>query len=92
MNIKNLRIDRRLGFGAVLLLLLLGIISGFGNWRLQQVGDAAEAMAKRALVKERITAQWQVAEAGKTMDEIVGSVRRVPTLSASHARPAEQGG
>lgn len=30
MNIKNLRIDRRLalGFGAVLL--LLGIISGFG--------------------------------------------------------------
>ena len=31
MNIKNMRIDRRLalGFGAVLLL-LLGIISGFG--------------------------------------------------------------
>ena len=93
MNIKNLRIDRRLalGFGAVLLL-LLGIISGFGIWHLQQVGDATQAMAKRALVKGRITAQWQVAEAGKTMDEIVGSVRRVPALSASHALTAEQGG
>ena len=49
-------------------------------------------MAKRARVKGRITAQWQVAEAGKTMDEIVGSVRRVPALSASHALTAEQGG
>ena len=49
-------------------------------------------MAKRALVKGRITAQWQVAEAGNTMDEIVGSARRVPALSASHALTAEQGG
>ena len=49
-------------------------------------------MAKRALVKGRITAQWQVAEAGNTMDEIVGSARRVPVLSASHALTAEQGG
>ena len=61
MNIRNLRIGIRLalGFGAVLL--LLGSISGLGIWRLQQVGEAADAMAKRTLVKERIAAEWLVA-------------------------------
>ena len=61
MNIRNLSISIRLAlaFGAVLL--LLGIISGLGIWRLQEVGQAADAMAKRTLVKERIAAEWLVA-------------------------------
>ena len=67
MNIRNLRIGirLRLAFGAVLL--LLGIVSGLGIWRLQQVGDAADAMAKRALVKERIAAEWLVATSANSI-------------------------
>ena len=67
MNIRNLRIGirLRLDFGAMLL--LLGIVSGLGIWRLQQVGDAADAMAKRALVKERIAAEWLVATSANSI-------------------------
>lgn len=61
MNIKIPRIGCRLtlGFGAVLI--LLGIISEFCIWRLQQAGNAAETIAKYALVKARITVRWRVA-------------------------------
>ncbi|MBG6077853.1 MCP four helix bundle domain-containing protein, partial [Polaromonas sp. CG_9.11] len=61
MNIKNLRIGSRLALGFGVVLLLLSIISGLGIWGLQEVGSAADAMAKRALVKERIAAEWLVA-------------------------------
>ena len=60
MSIKNLKIGIRLALGFGVVLLLLGINSGFGMWHLQEVGDAADAMAKRALVKERIAAEWLV--------------------------------
>ena len=67
MNIRNLSISIRLtlAFGAVLL--LLGIISGLGIWRLQQVGEAADAMAKRTLVKERIASEWLVATSSNSI-------------------------
>jgi len=61
MNIKNLKTGTRpmLVFGTVLL--LPGVVSELGIWRLQKVGEAADAMAKRTLVKERIAAEWLVA-------------------------------
>ncbi|MBC7600845.1 MAG: hypothetical protein H7238_17785, partial [Polaromonas sp.] len=55
MNIGNLKIDIRL------VLVLLSVISAVGIWRLQDVGEAADAMAKRPLVKERIAAEWLAA-------------------------------
>ena len=63
MNFKNLNIGTRLtlGFGLVLVLVLLCVFSAVGIWRLQQMGDAADAMAKRTLLKERIAAEWRVA-------------------------------
>ena len=59
MNFKNLNIGTRLtlDFGLV----LLCVFSAVGIWRLQQMGDAADAMAKRTLLKERIAAEWLVA-------------------------------
>lgn len=67
MNIKNLRIGIRLALGFGVVLLLLGIISGLGIWRLQEVGNAADAMARRALVKERIAAEWLVATSNNSI-------------------------
>jgi methyl-accepting chemotaxis protein len=61
MNIRNLKIGTRLAMGFALVLLLLSVIAGIGMWCLQEVGNATEAMAKRALVKERIAADWLVA-------------------------------
>jgi methyl-accepting chemotaxis protein len=61
MNMKNLKIGTRLGMGFALVLLLLSVIAGLGMWRLQEVGGATEEMAKEALVKERIAADWLVA-------------------------------
>ncbi|NDP65007.1 MAG: HAMP domain-containing protein, partial [Polaromonas sp.] len=58
---RNLRIGIRLALGFGVVLLLLAIISGLGVWRLQEVGNAADAMARRTLVKERIASEWLVA-------------------------------
>ena len=57
----NLKIGTRLAVGFGLVLFLLSVIAGIGVWRLQEVGTATEDMAKRALVKERIAADWLVA-------------------------------
>jgi methyl-accepting chemotaxis protein len=61
MNIKNLKIGTRLGMGFAVVLLFLGVIAGLGVWRLQSVGLATDMMAKEALVKERLAAEWLVA-------------------------------
>jgi len=61
VNFRNLNIGTRLTLGFGLVLVLLCVFSAVGIWRLQQVGDAADAMAKRTLLKERIAAEWLVA-------------------------------
>ena len=61
MNLGNLKIGIRLTLGFGMVLLLLSVISAVGIWRLQEVGEAADAMAKRPLAKERIAAEWLVA-------------------------------
>ena len=61
MNLGNLKIGIRLTLGFGMVLLLLSVISAVGIWRLQEVGEAADAMTKRPLVKERIAAEWLVA-------------------------------
>ncbi len=61
MNIKNLKIGTRLGLGFALVLSLLSFTAAHGMWRLHEVGGATEKLAKEALVKERIAADWLVA-------------------------------
>ena len=61
MTIKNFKIGTRLGAGFALVLFLLSVIAGLGVWRLQNVGDATNEMARQALVKERLAADWLVA-------------------------------
>ena len=61
MNIRNLKIGVRMGLGFGVMLLLLCIVSGLGMWRLNGMGLAVDVMAQRALVKERIAAEWLVA-------------------------------
>jgi CHASE3 domain sensor protein len=61
VNFKNLNIGTRLTLGFGLVLVLLCVFSAVGIWRLQQMGDAADAMAKRTLLKEHIAAEWLVA-------------------------------
>ncbi|SFC75787.1 methyl-accepting chemotaxis protein [Polaromonas sp. OV174] len=58
MSIKNFKIGIRLGAGFALVLFLMATIAGIGVWRLQEVGEATETMAKQALVKERLAAEW----------------------------------
>ena len=58
MKLADLKIGTRLGIGFAVVLLFLSVIAGLGVWRLQKVGDTADDMARRALVKERVTAEW----------------------------------
>ena len=58
MKLGDLKIGTRLGIGFALVLLLLSVIAGLGVWRLQKVGDSVDEMARQALVKERLTAEW----------------------------------
>ena len=60
MNIGNLKIDICLALGFGMVLVLLSVISAVGIWRLQDVGEAANAMTKRPRLKERIAAEWLV--------------------------------
>ena len=67
MFIKNFKIGTRLGLGFSLVLLLLSVIAGLGMLRLQNVGEATEAMVKQALVKERLAADWLVATSSNSV-------------------------
>jgi methyl-accepting chemotaxis protein len=61
MTIRNFKIGARLGIGFTLVLILLVATAGLGVSRLQNVGEATAGMAKQALVKERLAAEWLVA-------------------------------
>ncbi|CAN7222404.1 methyl-accepting chemotaxis protein [Pseudoduganella sp. LjRoot289] len=58
MYIRNWSIGARLaiGFGAVLL--LLAVVGGIGDWRLQTVEGLIDRMLKVVLVKERLVSEW----------------------------------
>jgi len=60
MSLKNLKIGTRLGLGFAAVLLLMAAIAATGMLRLASVGAATEDMMQRALVKERLAAQWSV--------------------------------
>ncbi|WP_295986853.1 methyl-accepting chemotaxis protein, partial [uncultured Variovorax sp.] len=60
MKLKNLKIGTRLGLGFAALLILMAAIAATGMMRLASVGAANEDMMQRALVKERLAAQWSV--------------------------------
>ncbi|AVQ84065.1 MULTISPECIES: methyl-accepting chemotaxis protein [unclassified Variovorax] len=58
MNLKNLKIGTRLGFGFAVVLLLMAAIAATGMLRLGKVGKATEDLMQNALVKERLASQW----------------------------------
>jgi methyl-accepting chemotaxis protein len=58
MNLKNLKIGTRLGFGFAVVLLLMATIAATGMLRLGKVGKATEDLMQNALVKERLANQW----------------------------------
>ena len=68
------------------------MISGLGIRRLQEVGNAADAMAKRTLVMERIAAQWLVATSTNSIRTPVPASRPVTALPDNRALPSVQAG
>ncbi|RUR71285.1 HAMP domain-containing protein [Variovorax guangxiensis] len=58
MNLRNLKIGARLGFGFAAMLLLMVVIAGTGVLRLKNVGETTDEMVKHALVKERLASEW----------------------------------
>ncbi|CAN7591308.1 methyl-accepting chemotaxis protein [Polaromonas sp. LjRoot131] len=82
MIIRNFKIGTRLGLGFALVLLFLTAIAALGIWRLQGVGHATSDMASRALVKERLAADWLVATS-------TNSVRTFALVKTSDPRDQE---
>ncbi|SFN17900.1 methyl-accepting chemotaxis protein [Variovorax sp. OV329] len=58
MTLKNLKIGARMGLGFAIVLLLMAFIAATGLLRLENVGNATEAMVAGPQVKERLVAQW----------------------------------
>jgi len=58
MNIRNLPIGTRLGFGFGIVLLLATLSSSIGLWRLSEVAANTRAMMQEPLTKERMTEEW----------------------------------
>jgi methyl-accepting chemotaxis protein len=67
MKPVNLKIGTRLGMGFALVLFLLILTAGLGVSRLQNVGDATNEMAREALIKERLAADWLVATSSNSI-------------------------
>ncbi|HTN65040.1 MAG TPA: methyl-accepting chemotaxis protein, partial [Burkholderiaceae bacterium] len=58
---KNFKIGVRLGIGFAMVLALTVLMTAIGVWRLQDIGDATETLARQSLHKERLAAQWLLA-------------------------------
>ncbi|HEY8025086.1 MAG TPA: methyl-accepting chemotaxis protein [Burkholderiaceae bacterium] len=58
MNIRNLPIGMRLGFGFGIVLLLATMSSCIGLWRLSEVAANTRSMMQEPLTKERMTQEW----------------------------------
>ncbi|WDZ97789.1 methyl-accepting chemotaxis protein [Herbaspirillum sp. WKF16] len=55
---KNMKIGTRLGLGFAAILVLMGLITAIGVWRLQGVGKLNDVMVNEALVKERLVNEF----------------------------------
>jgi methyl-accepting chemotaxis protein len=55
---KNLKIGARLGIGFAMVLMLTGLMTGIGIWRLQAVAQATHDMTQQPLAKERMMSDW----------------------------------
>jgi methyl-accepting chemotaxis protein len=59
MRFTDWKIGARLSAGFGLVLGLLSLVTAIGIWRLQDVGDAADRMVRREMVKERLATEWR---------------------------------
>ena len=78
---KNLHIGTRLGIAFAALLIIVGIITGIGVWRLQSVGKLTDVMVSDALSKERLVNSFY-----KSIELNVGRI----IAAAKNADPVEQ--
>ncbi len=59
MNLSNMKISVRLGFGFASVLGLLALLTGVGLWCLQTAGGITSHMVEHTLVKERLVTEWR---------------------------------
>jgi methyl-accepting chemotaxis protein len=78
---KNLHIGTRLGIAFAALLVIVGIITSIGVWRLQSVGQLTDVMVNDALTKERLVNSFY-----KSIELNVGRI----IAAAKNADPVEQ--
>ncbi|MFL9925823.1 methyl-accepting chemotaxis protein [Herbaspirillum lusitanum] len=78
---KNMKIGTRLGLGFAAILILMGLITGIGVWRLQSVGKLNDLMVNDALVKERLVNEFY-----KSIELNVGRI----VAGAKNADPVQQ--
>ncbi|MBK4738421.1 methyl-accepting chemotaxis protein [Noviherbaspirillum pedocola] len=77
MQISNLKIGARLAIGFALVLVLAGVMTGLGIWRLHDMQSAIAAMDNAAL-KERLANQWYLGNIANA----IRTTARVKTTSA----------
>ncbi|MBB3214442.1 methyl-accepting chemotaxis protein [Herbaspirillum sp. Sphag1AN] len=78
---KNLHIGTRLGIAFAALLVIVGIITSIGVWRLQSVGQLTDVMVNDALAKERLVNSFY-----KSIELNVGRI----IAAAKNPDPVEQ--
>ncbi|MCA1322789.1 methyl-accepting chemotaxis protein [Herbaspirillum sp. alder98] len=78
---KNMKIGTRLALGFAAILVLMGIITSIGVWRLQSVGKLNDSMVNDALVKERLVNEFY-----KSIELNVGRI----VAAAKNADPVQQ--
>jgi methyl-accepting chemotaxis protein len=78
---KNMKIGTRLALGFAAILVLMGVITSIGVWRLQSVGKLNDTMVNDALVKERLVNEFY-----KSIELNVGRI----VAAAKNADPVQQ--
>ncbi|EJM95424.1 methyl-accepting chemotaxis protein [Herbaspirillum sp. YR522] len=78
---KNMKIGTRLALGFAAILVLMGIITAIGVWRLHSVGTLNDTMVNDALVKERLVGEFY-----KSIELNVGRI----VAAAKNADPVQQ--
>ena len=78
---KNMKIGSRLALGFAAILVLMGIITSIGVWRLHSVGELNDTMVNDALVKQRLM--------GEFYKSVELNVERI-VAAAKNADPVQQ--